>query len=164
MTPYRLVQSLKEMEGECLTDNWSGCMARLGIVHTVDREKGVITMTSNTEKARFRLTLKVDDQTKEVILVMPLERKCDEIYRVTMAEFCNKCNNRMTSGFFSIDFSDGSIRYRNSCDLNGLEITPLYVDKFIKTAVGYCTKMYSGFQLVLSGFSVERGIQAIEKN
>ena len=147
-----------------LIERWSECMAALGWVHNVDNEDGLITFTSNSGQASLRASIKFDEEKQEAVLVIPLERKCESKFMTTMAMLCNSCNRNVTMGLFSVDLSDGLVRYRNSCDVKGVEINTIYVSRFLKASVGYVEKMYPAIQAGLNGFSVPYAEQKIDKS
>jgi hypothetical protein len=88
--------------------------------------------------------------------VISLERRCPEAYRQSMFEIVNYLNSKLVvTGFFAVDPRDGEVRYRQSQYVAGLEITPDFVDAFLKITIGYTKKHYNLVQCGTLGYSLQ---------
>jgi hypothetical protein len=141
-----------------LVRSWSELMLEGGWSHTADEQRSTISLSVTDELASLHLTLVLDEETPQVVGVVSFERRCPDDYRKTVAELCNVLNSRNPLGFYCLDIRDGELRYRQSQDLHGTELTPIFVDGFLKSIVGFARKNYDAVQKGLSGFSVEAAI------
>lgn len=131
-------------------------MTDKGWVHFLDREKSTILCFSTNEVASFRLHVHCNPDGEQVVVVISLERRCPEAYRQSMFEIVNYLNSKLVvTGFFAVDPRDGEVRYRQSQYVAGLEITPDFVDAFLKIAIGYAKKHYNLVQRGMLGYSLQ---------
>ena len=141
-----------------LIARWAKVMKKAKWQFSVDEPKHLILFLSTNDKACLRILITFKEKQDQVILMLGLERRCPKEYINTMMDYCNRLNYDIPIGFFACDPNDGEVRFRHSVDAEDIELTPTFVDNFIKTAVGFVRKEYDRLQAIMSGMSIEAAL------
>jgi hypothetical protein len=142
-------------EAPSLLHRFSECLKEADWSHTIDVERNFILLMSTNDLCSFRVLILVKERDEQVVVIISIERRCPPPYRDTMADFCNLINYDMPFGFFSLDGRDGETRYRHSVDVEGIKVTPTFVDNLLKESLGYAKTHYTAIQKIMAGFSIE---------
>jgi hypothetical protein len=124
-------------------------------LHTVDLEqKFVLLMVTNDLCSSWVLIL-VWERAQHLIVIISIECRCPAAFQDMMANFCNLINYEIPFGFFSLDGRDGETRYRHSVDVEGIKLTPTFVDNLLKESIGHAKKFYTAIQRIMVGLFIE---------
>jgi hypothetical protein len=110
--------------------------------HTMDEEKGLILCFLSTEVAMFGIQMAVHEAEERVILSISFERRCPKKKRVELAALCNQFNWQNQFGFFGVNFSDGEVKCRNGVCVQGIDVTPKFVDNLLRQTIEPVKKGY----------------------
>ena len=124
-------------------------------VHTINTNRSNIMFSVKTPAATLQIAIHFDEPDQIATLVITFERHCPNQFINTMGQFCNFCNTKIPFGFFCVDCASGETSYRSACDTFSVNITPDYVDNFIRMSVGFCNAAYNALNLVADGYSLE---------
>jgi hypothetical protein len=78
-----------------------------------------------------------------------------------MLQFVNEANLDFTLGGFDMDPEDGTIRYRNSLDVESLELSGEFVDSFVRTFAILGSRYRKPVKMILDGKPVEAAYRSL---
>jgi hypothetical protein len=120
----------------------------------VNEDQHLIICIGNFKKGHFMMRLMVREEAEQIINYIIFERRCPNQFREKVSTFCNLLNWKGSFGFFSMDFSDGELRYRHSACIEGITLTSKFIDNFLKEGLGSCTTRYKDLQDLMCGAEV----------
>ena len=138
-----------------LLEKISQAMDEAKWAHTVNHEKKFILLIATNDIASLRLHFIVKESDNTIILMISPERICPPGQIKTMAKFLNIINDFLPFGFFTLDFVEGEIRFRQSLDVEGILITSEFIDKFLGTSVQMVRQFYLSLHDIMNGRSIE---------
>lgn len=134
------------------------CLALANWTYMTSTDQSSIILFYQTDVACLRLHLIIKEPQQHLILMVTFERRCPEKYKKTMAEYCCHINDAVPIGIIAVDMNDGEVRIRHSVDVEGIEITPKFIDNFLKSVLQLGRKYYEPIQLIMFGYSLEKAI------
>jgi hypothetical protein len=154
---FKQTQSMSDSPGDGLSllCRFSECLKAADWSHTVDVERNFVLLMSTNDLCSFRVLILVKERAQHLIVIISVERRCPAAFRDTMADFCNLINYEIPFGFFSLDGRDGETRYRHSVDVEGIKLTPTFVDNLLKESIGHAKRSYTAIQRIMAGLSIE---------
>jgi hypothetical protein len=106
------------------------------------------------------LAFAYDDHERAVFTsVLPVE--IPEEKRLEAAEYLTRANFGMEIGNFDMDFTDGSVQFRTSIDVEGGELTPKMIQNLAYLNVTVSDQYLPGLVMVVEGDATP--LEAIEK-
>jgi hypothetical protein len=126
-----------------------------------DSSEGRVTLVMSTESGRYPVIIKVREESKFIIAMMPFPRKVTPALRRKMAQFMSKSNFAMQLGGYEMDPNDGEMRYRNSIDVESLVMTTMFVNNFVRTFAIFGSRYWRPAEMILEGKSVQEAYDAV---
>ena len=139
-------------------EQWALKMGEAEWSYTLDPKKKIILFFSTTEKASLHCRIYFDEEKQTINLRIIYERKCGKVQIPVMIELLNCLNYDLPLGFFTIDQSNGSIFFKHSTHIVGLDITTEFVDNFIRGAVSTAENHYMKIDAVIEGYGVDKAL------
>lgn len=141
----------------CL-DQWALKMGEAEWTYIFDKKKKIILFFSTTEKSSLHCRINYDEPSQTINLHIIYERKCGKVQIPVMVNLLNCLNYDLPLGFFIIDQNTGSISFKHSTHVVGIDITKQFVDTFIRGAVSTAENHYLKIDAVIEGYSVEKAL------
>jgi hypothetical protein len=101
------------------------------------------------------------EDSKLVIVMMVYKQKVDPDNRDRMLVFMNKANLKFALGGFELDPDDGTIRDRNSLDVESLELSGEFVDNFVGKFAVLGSRYWKPVKMVLDGEPVDAALSTL---
>jgi hypothetical protein len=130
-------------------------MTETGWNHMLDEEKSRIICMAVLQKARLIVQVLVVQEQQLIRCRIALERRCPKQFLGRLAEACNQFNWIGLTGTFSLDFRDGEVVFRHCVSVEGIDITPTFVDNLLKTCVKVVGNRIVSLHDLLCGATVE---------
>jgi hypothetical protein len=89
----------------------------------------VIVVIPNTS---LGMIIECIEQTSAVVANMPLDRSASPDHIGNVALYCDELNHRALTGFWYVRFNDGRTTFRHSFSAVGIQMTPKFIDNFVK--------------------------------
>jgi hypothetical protein len=122
---------------------------------------GRITLRIRVDDDVYPVDLRIEEESKLVVAMMVYKQKVDPDNRDRMLEFVNKANLDFTLGGFEMDPEDGTIRYRNSLDVESLELSGEFVHSFVRTFAILGSRYWTPVKMILDGKPVEAAYRSL---
>jgi hypothetical protein len=134
---------------------WSQLLQDTAWAFELNPGLGRITLRVRAEDDIYPVDLRIQEDSKLVIAIMAYKQKVDPDNRDRMLVFMNKANFEFTLGGFEMDPDDGTIRYRNSLDVESLDLSGEFVDRFVRTFAVLGSRYWKPVKMILDGKPVE---------
>jgi hypothetical protein len=126
-------------------------------------EQPVLKMDFEGDNGKWTCLAFAYDERERVVFTSILPVEVPEEKRREVAEFLTRANFGMEIGNFEMDFSDGSVQFRTSVDIEGGELTPKMIQNLAYVNVTVSDQYLPGLVMVVEGdASPEEAIQKIE--
>ena len=102
------------------------------------------------DSGEYRCVLHVRDRAEQILfyahfpVLIPPER------RSAVGEYITRANQGMYLGNFELDMEDGEVRYKTSADVEGVDITPLFVRNLVYPCLSTMDRYAPGIQKVVT--------------
>jgi hypothetical protein len=126
-----------------------------------DSSEGRVTLVMSTDTGRYPVIIRVREESKFIVAIMPYPRKVEASTRRRMAQFMSKANFAMNLGGYEMDPEDGEMRFRNSIDVESLVMTAPFVDNFVRTFAIFGSRCWKAAEMILDGRSVQEAYDAV---
>ncbi len=117
-----LVQFLNEEKGDWTYD-------RLGENNTI------ITMGMQGHKVDFQVVIDVKENEKVILVYSIFSIYATEDKKLIVSELVNRLNYGLVLGNFEFDFTNGEIRFKNSCECKGIELSYEFLDNLMMSCI-----------------------------
>ena len=101
------------------------------------------------EQARLDCWLITYEETQRLCFLSSYRAVVPEDKRVATAEYVTRANFGILVGNFELDFSDGEVRFKTSADVEGIEITSVFVQNLLVANLLTADKYFPGLMKVL---------------
>lgn len=92
----------------------------------------IITLTMKGHyEVDFQVIIDVKEIEKVILVYSIFSISATEDKKLAASELVNRLNYGLVLGNFEFDFTDGEIRFKNSCKCNGIELTYEFLDNLI---------------------------------
>jgi hypothetical protein len=86
-----------------------------------------------------------------------------KLMRLEASEYLTRANFGMEVGSFEMDFSDGTVRYRTSVDVEGGELTSTMIKNMVYLNIAVMDQYLPGLKKVVKdGMEPEKAIEEVE--
>lgn len=124
-------------------------------------DQPVLKMEFEGDNGKWTCLAFAYDDRERVVFYSLLPLQVPEEKRMAMAEFITRANFGMEIGNFEMDFSDGTLQFRTSLDIEGGELTPMMIQNLAYVNVGVTNQYLPGAVMVVEGDATP--LEAIEK-
>jgi hypothetical protein len=125
-------------------------------------EVGRIKMKVTSKGQAHTVELQVREETQVVLGMLSYKRKCDPEYRHAMADFMNKHNSALSIGGLVMDPETGVCRFRHTMDVQDLNVTPVFVNNFVRAVASLGCNFWNPVELLMNGGSVDDACRMAE--
>jgi hypothetical protein len=112
---------------------------------------GLIKMNVSGQGVSHSVEIQVREDSKFVMGTLTYKRKCDANNRHRMVIFMNQQNFELSLGGFEMDPESGKVRYRNSVDVEGIELTEVFVNNFVRAIAVHGCRFWDPIEKVMDG-------------
>ena len=129
-------------------------------------DQPVLKMDFEGDNGKWTCLAFAYDERERVVFasVLPVEIP-DEEKRAEIAEYITRANFGMEIGNFEMDYSDGSVQFRTSVDIEGGELTPKMIQNLAYVNVTVTDQYLPGLAMVLEGDATpEEAIAKVENS
>jgi hypothetical protein len=126
--------------------------------YTHDASNNSILLLCRAGDNVLRLQMVTRDRNDLILEFISIDRRTPQAYRDEMGDLCNRLNDRVAVGFWSVDSSDGEVRCRHAVEVTGVNMTPTFIDNFAKVVLGQVKRHYAAVQAVMDGVSAVRAL------
>jgi hypothetical protein len=117
---------------------------------------GRITMKVSTNEGQtYSVHLSVRDEACLIIGLFLYPRRCEPEHFDRMLTFLSRQNFDLVIGGFEMDPENGSLKFRNSIDLQSVPINSELIDGFLKMLVSLGARYDAALSAVLDGKSLD---------
>jgi hypothetical protein len=129
----------------------SDCLQQGSWSFVLQEAIGRIKLNISGEGISHSIELQVREDTKLIIGMLTYKRKCDANNRHRMVIFMNRQNFELSLGGFEMDPTSGKVRYRNSVDVESLQLTEVFVNNFVRAIAVHGCKFWDPIEMVMDG-------------
>lgn len=128
-------------------------------------DQPVLTMGFEGDHGRWTCLAYAYDDRERVVFASLLPLEVPEEKRTLAAEFITRANFGMEIGNFEMDYSDGTVQFRTSIDIEGGELTPKMIQNLAYVNVTVTDQYLPGLVMVVEGDATpEEAIQKVESS
>jgi hypothetical protein len=120
---------------------------------TSDQDRGLIIAVCGNADLTFFLRVFVYEDKQIIGTRIILERACPPAARRGLTVWCNKKNWERSFGFFYVDLDDGELGFRDSMDVEHVEITAKSIDNLLKRPIAAMQNNYAEILTAVALFS-----------
>lgn len=126
-------------------------------------EETILVMNVRGSNAQWRCYAEAQEDFNRFRFFSVLEAHAAESKRQAMSEFLTRANYGLPIGTFEMDFSDGEIRFRTSCDLSDVRLTKSILRNMVYPNLMMVDTYFPGIMAVLyTNTSAEEAIRSVE--
>jgi hypothetical protein len=111
----------------------------------------VLRMDFEGDNGKWSCLAFAHDDRERVVFYSLLPLQVPEEKRAAVAEFITRANFGMEIGNFEMDYSDGTLQFRTSLDIEGGELTPMMIQNLAYTNVAITNQYLPGVVMVVEG-------------
>lgn len=127
-------------------------------------EHATLTTGFKGNNGSFRCFVREREQQEQVAFYAVIPVNVPEEKRPAMAEFITRANYGAVLGNFEMDYNDGEVRFKTSADVEGIEMTEVFVRNLVYTNMIMADRYFPGFMKVLfSDISPQLAVAEIEE-
>ena len=127
----------------------------------VNKERSFIIMKVGDKECQHPVEIQVKEEQQVIIGMLTYERKVDPEYREDMIRFMNKANFDFNMGGFEMDPESGQMKYRNSVDVEAIQLNAIFINNFMRTVAMFGSKYWEAVELVMNGKGWKAGLSKI---
>ena len=128
-------------------------------------DQPVLTMDFEGDNGKWTCLAFAYDERERVVFASVLPVEIPEEKRAEIAEYITRANFGMEIGNFEMDYSDGSVQFRTSVDIEGGELTPKMIQNLAYVNVTVTDQYLPGLVMVLEGDATpEEAIAKVENS
>ena len=126
-------------------------------------DQPVLKMDFEGDNGKWTFLAFAYDESERVVFASALPVEVTEDKFADAAEFITRANFGMEIGNFEMDYSDGSVQFRTSVDIEGGELTPKMIQNLAYVNVTVTDQYLPGLVMVLEGDATpEEAIDHVE--
>jgi len=124
----------------------------------------ILRLEYEGENGKWRCYANVVEERQRFLFLSSLANYVPKLMRLEAAEYLTRANFGMEVGNFEMDFSDGTVRYRTSVDVEGGELTPVMIKNLVYVNIAVMDQYLPGLtRVVKEGLEPEKAIAEVEE-
>ncbi|MDO8969247.1 MAG: YbjN domain-containing protein [Saprospiraceae bacterium] len=128
-------------------------------------DQPVLKMDFEGDNGKWTCLAFAYDERERLVFASVLPVDIPEEKRAVAAEYITRANFGMEIGNFEMDYSDGSVQFRTSVDIEGGELTPKMIQNLAYVNVTVTDQYLPGLVMVLEGDATpEEAIEKVESS
>ncbi len=128
-------------------------------------DEPIIRMEYEGEHGKWRCYAHVIDERQRFVFLSSLANFVPKLMRLEAAEYLTRANFGMEVGNFEMDFSDGTVRYRTSVDIEGGDLTTMMIKNLAYVNIAVMDQYLPGLRKVVNdGMEPEKAIEEVESD
>jgi hypothetical protein len=126
-------------------------------------DEAIIRMEYEGENGKWRCYAHVIEERQRFVFLSSLANFVPKLMRLEASEYLTRANFGMEVGNFEMDFSDGTVRYRTSVDIEGGDLTPMMIKNLAYVNIAVMDQYLPGLKkVVVDGVEPEKAIEEVE--
>jgi hypothetical protein len=120
-----------------------------------------IILQVGDDNVTHTMIIQVKDDIKIICMMLKYQQKAAQQCRATMIRLFNQANCDLLLGGLEMDPEDGECQYRNSIDVESLQLTDTFLETLVRRHASVGCKYWQPVQAVLNGGSYEQAYRLI---
>ncbi|HEX7393972.1 MAG TPA: YbjN domain-containing protein [Anaerolineaceae bacterium] len=126
-------------------------------------DEEILRLEYEGENSKWRCFAHVIEESQRFVFLSSLANFVPKLMRLEASEYLTRANFGMEVGNFEMDFSDGTVRYRTSVDVEGGELTSVMIKNMVYLNIAVMDQYLPGLKKVVKdGFEPEKAIEEVE--
>jgi hypothetical protein len=126
-------------------------------------DEEILRLEYEGENGKWRCYANVVEDRQRFLFLSSLANYVPKLMRLEASEYLTRANFGMEVGNFEMDFSDGTVRYRTSVDVEGGELTPVMIKNLVYVNIAVMDQYLPGLaKVVKDGLEPEKAIAEVE--
>lgn len=126
-------------------------------------DEEILRLEYEGENSKWRCFAHVIEESQRFVFLSSLANFVPKLMRLEASEYLTRANFGMEVGSFEMDFSDGTVRYRTSVDVEGGELTSTMIKNMVYLNIAVMDQYLPGLKKVVKdGMEPEKAIEEVE--
>jgi len=126
-------------------------------------DEEILRLEYEGENSKWRCFAHVIEESQRFVFLSSLANFVPKLMRLEASEYLTRANFGMEVGNFEMDFSDGTVRYRTSVDVEGGELTSTMIKNMVYLNIAVMDQYLPGLKKVVKdGMEPEKAIEEVE--
>jgi hypothetical protein len=126
-------------------------------------DEEILRLEYEGENGKWRCYAHVIEERQRFVFLSSLANYVPKLMRLEASEYLTRANFGMEVGNFELDFSDGTVRYRTSVDVEGGELTQVMIKNLVYVNIAVMDQYLPGLgKVVKDGMEPEKAIDEVE--
>ena len=126
-------------------------------------DEEILRLEYEGENSKWRCFAHVIEESQRFVFLSSLANFVPKLMRLEASEYLTRANFGMEVGNFEMDFSDGTVRYRTSVDVEGGELTSVMIKNMVYLNIAVMDQYLPGLKKVVrDGMEPEKAIEEVE--
>ncbi len=126
-------------------------------------DQAILRLEYEGENGKWRCYAHVIEERERFVFLSSLANYVPRLMLLEASEYLTRANFGMEVGNFEMDFSDGTVRYRTSVDVEGGELTPVMIKNLVYVNIAVMDQYLPGLgKVVKDGMEPEKAIEEVE--
>ncbi len=127
-------------------------------------DQAILRLEHEGENGKWRCFAHVIEERERFVFLSSLANFVPRLMLLEASEYLTRANFGMEVGNFEMDFSDGTVRYRTSVDVEGGELTPVMIKNMVYVNIAVMDQYLPGLRKVVKdGMEPEKAIAEVEE-
>ena len=127
-------------------------------------DEEILRLEYEGENGKWRCYASVVEERQRFVFLSSLASYVPKLMRLEASEYLTRANFGMEVGNFEMDFSDGTVRYRTSVDVEGGELTQVMIKNLVYVNIAVFDQYLPGLaKVVKDGKEPEKAIAEVEE-
>ena len=123
----------------------------------------ILRLEYEGENGKWRCFAHVIEESQRFVFLSSQANFVPKLMSLEASEYLTRANFGMEVGNFEMDFSDGTVRYRTSVDVEGGELTSTMIKNMVYLNIAVMDQYLPGLKKVVKdGFEPEKAIEEVE--
>lgn len=126
-------------------------------------DQAILRLEYEGENGKWRCYAHVIEERQRFVFLSSLANYVPKLMMLEASEYLTRANFGMEVGNFEMDFSDGTVRYRTSVDVEGGELTAIMIKNLVYVNIAVMDQYLPGLgKVVKDGMEPEKAIEEVE--
>ena len=126
-------------------------------------DEEILRLEYEGENGKWRCFAHVIEERQRFVFLSSMANYVPKLMRLEASEFLTRANFGMEVGNFEMDFTDGTVRYRTSVDVEGGELTQVMIKNLVYVNIAVIDQYLPGLaKVVKDGVEPEKAIDEVE--
>ena len=126
-------------------------------------DQAILRLEYEGENGKWRCFAHVIEERQRFVFLSSLANFVPRLMKLEASEYLTRANFGMEVGNFEMDFSDGTVRYRTSVDVEGGELTSIMIKNLVYVNIAVMDQYLPGLsKVVKDGLEPEKAIEEVE--